>query len=191
WSYLLANIRAGIELHDSTRDLAAKLVVSGMSGGACVNLLRAVMEESSVKGTRRWQERFDDIPNLVSSWEKKLGGTSVVLSGRLLQSSAEFVAGFVPPDYLIDGLLQRRYIYSMTAPTGFGKTCIALRIAAHVPLGMELAGRQVEKGRVLYFAGENPDDVRTRWIKQCEELGQNPDQMGVVFLPGTPTLSNK
>lgn len=191
WSYLLANIRAGIELHDSTRDLAAKLVVSGMSGGACVNLLRAVMEESTAPHDARWQERFDDIPNLVSSWEKKLGGTSVVLSGRLFQSSAEFVAGFVPPDYLIDGLLQRRFVYSMTAPTGTGKTCIALRMTAHVALGMKLAEMEVEKGRVLYFAGENPDDVRTRWIKQCEELGQNPDQMGVVFLPGAPSISDK
>src|SRR5262249_38350148 len=40
----------------------------------------------------------------------------------LMQSSAEFVAGFVPPDYLIDGLLQRRYVYSFTGPTGSGKT---------------------------------------------------------------------
>jgi len=112
-------------------------------------------------------------------------------AARLLQSSAEFVAGFVPPDYQIDGLLQRRYIYSMTAPTGAGKTAITMRIAAHVALGFELAGREVEQGSVLYFAGENPDDVRTRWIKLCEELGQNPDIMDVVFLPGTPIISNK
>ena len=106
-----------------------------------------------------------------------------VASWRLLRSSAEFVAGFVPPDYLIDGLVQRRYIYALTAPTGFGKTSIALRITAHVALGMELAGMEVEQGTVLYFAGENPDDVRTRWIKQCEELGQDPDKMDVVFFP--------
>src|SRR5262249_42607783 len=31
---------------------------------------------------------------------------------RLIQSSAQFVQGFVPPDYLIDGLLQRRFLYS-------------------------------------------------------------------------------
>jgi Bifunctional DNA primase/polymerase, N-terminal/AAA domain/Primase C terminal 2 (PriCT-2) len=111
---------------------------------------------------------------------------------RLLLSSAEFVGGFVPPDYLIDGLLQRRYVYSMTAPTGAGKTSIALRMAAHVSLGIELtADMQVEKGRVLYFAGENPDDVRTRWIKQCEELEQDPAEMDVIFLPGAPAISDK
>jgi len=110
---------------------------------------------------------------------------------NLILSSAEFVAGFVPPDYLIDDLLQRRYVYAMTAPTGTGKTCIALRMAAHVALGLKLAGMEVEKGRVLYFAGENPDDVRTRWIKQCEELEQNPDEMDVFFLPGAPSISDK
>jgi len=194
WSYLLANIHAGVELHDSTRDLAAKLVVSGMAGGAAVNLLRAAMQESKAPRDIRFTERLKDIPNLVTSAEETFGGTHIDLAGlkaNLLQSSAEFVAGFVPPDYLVDGLLQRRYVYSMTAPTGFGKTAIALRIAAHVALGIELAGMEVEQGYVLYFAGENPDDVRTRWIKQCEELGLDPDEMNVVFLPGTPPISNK
>lgn len=109
---------------------------------------------------------------------------------KLLLSSAEFVAGFMPPDYLIDGLMQRRYVYSLTAPTGAGKTCIALHIAMCVALGMKLAEMDVEKGSVLFFAGENPDDVRSRWIKLCEVMGQNPDGIDVVFMPGTPPISN-
>jgi hypothetical protein len=108
---------------------------------------------------------------------------------NLLQSSAEFVAGFVPPDYLIDGLLQRRSVYSLTAGTGTGKTAVALRMVAHVALGLELADLEVEKGRCLFFAGENPDDVRSRWIKLCEELEQGPADMDVYFLPGTPPIS--
>jgi len=83
---------------------------------------------------------------------------------RLAQSSAEFVAGFVPPDYLIEGLLQRRFIYSLTAATGTGKTAIALLLAALVSRGANLGKLEVAKGRVLYFAGENPDDVRMRWL---------------------------
>jgi hypothetical protein len=79
----------------------------------------------------------------------------------LIQSSAAFIAAYVPPDYLIDGLLQRRYCYSLTGRTGDGKTAIALLVAAHVGIGKPLASREVEKGRVVIFAGENPDDVRT------------------------------
>jgi hypothetical protein len=64
------------------------------------------------------------------------GGTKAApASSRLIQSSAEFVAGFRPPDYLVDGIIQRRFLYSMTAPPGAGKTCIALRIAMHAALG--------------------------------------------------------
>ena len=110
---------------------------------------------------------------------------------NLMQTSAEFVAGYVPPDYLIDGLLQRRYVYSFTAPTGGGKTSIALLIAAHVAQRPVLAGREVEKGRVLFFAGENPDDVRTRWIMLCEEMKIDPDSMDVVFMPFTLDLSEQ
>ncbi len=110
---------------------------------------------------------------------------------RLIQSSAEFVGGFVPPDPLIEGLLQRRYVYSMTGPTGSGKTCVALLIAAHAALGRPLDGKEVEKVRVLFFAGENPDDVRMRWIKLCEEMGQDPGNMDVFFLPGTPPISSE
>ena len=40
---------------------------------------------------------------------------------RLIRTSAEFVADFKPPDYLIDGLLQRRFLYSLTAPTNIGR----------------------------------------------------------------------
>lgn len=106
----------------------------------------------------------------------------------LFQTSAEFVPDFIPPDYLIDGLLQRRFVYSMTGRTGDGKTAILLLIAAHVAHGLPLAGREVERGRVLFFAGENPDDVRTRWIKLCEEMQLDPDTTDVVFMPYTLDL---
>ena len=104
----------------------------------------------------------------------------------LIQTSAEFVANFVPPDYLIDGLIQRRFVYAMTAPTSNGKTSIVLRLAAHVGLGLKLGDREVEQGRVLYLAGENPDDVRMRWIKLCEEMEVEPKDMPVYFLPSNP-----
>jgi hypothetical protein len=111
--------------------------------------------------------------------------------GPLIQTSAEFVANFVPPEYLIDGLIQRRFIYSMTAPTGAGKTSIALRLTAHIGLGLKLGNHEVEQGKVLYLAGENPDDVRMRWIKLCEELGVEPKDVPVFFLPSNPRLSDK
>ena len=46
WQYLVDRIRAGEALHDSLRDLAAKLVTSGMEAGAVVNFLKGLMESS-------------------------------------------------------------------------------------------------------------------------------------------------
>ena len=58
----------------------------------------------------------------------------------LIVSSAEFLEGFVPPDYMIDGLVQRRFCYSLTAPTGHGKTAVALLLAASKALGLPIGG---------------------------------------------------
>jgi hypothetical protein len=108
----------------------------------------------------------------------------------LLVSSADFAAGFVPPDYAIDGLVQRRYLYSLTANTGGGKTAVALLLAAMKALGRRLGERDVDQGHVLYFAGENPADICARWIALCEQLGVDPAAMKVHFLPGTGKLSD-
>jgi AAA domain len=108
-----------------------------------------------------------------------------------MQSSAEFVTNFVPPDYLIDGLIQRRFIYSMTGPTGEGKTSVALLLALFVDRGWSLDNRQIDKGKVLFLAGENPDDVRMRWIKLLDDMKVPADEVNVFFVPGSLALSNK
>ena len=104
---------------------------------------------------------------------------------RLIMSSAGFVAGFVPPDYLIDGILQRRFCYSFTAKTGAGKTAILLLIAACVGAGGKALGdRTVERGRVLVLAGENADDVRMRWIAMAQQMDFDVNNVEVYFIPG-------
>ena len=110
---------------------------------------------------------------------------------RLIKTSEEFVASLKAPDYLIKGVLQRRFIYSMTAPTGAGKTCIAMRIAAHVAFGVPLLGRPVKQGGVLFLAGENPDDVKMRWIKLAEEMAVDVNTSRICWLDARVPLSKK
>ncbi|WP_445222125.1 AAA family ATPase [Bradyrhizobium sp. Pa8] len=102
-----------------------------------------------------------------------------------IQTSAEFIRGFQPPDYHIDGVSQKGYLYSTTAMTGTGKTAVLLLLAALTMLGKPLGDREVEKGRVVYFAGENPDDVRMRWIAMAHHLDFDPDCVDVHFIAGT------
>ena len=71
WQYLYDNILKGDDLHDSLRDLAAKLIASGTHPGAAVNQLRALMEASHAPRDDRWNARFDDIPRLVDSAVEK------------------------------------------------------------------------------------------------------------------------
>jgi hypothetical protein len=107
----------------------------------------------------------------------------------LIKSSAEFVADFTPPEYVLDGILQRRFCYSFTGKTGAGKTAVMLRLSAHVALGLPLGDREVEQGRVLYFAGENPTDVRMRWLALAQQMGFDINAIDVHFIPGTFKIS--
>ena len=64
-----------------------------------------------------------------------------------------------------------------------------LLIAAHVALGRPIGKYEVTRGRVLYFAGENPDDVRMRWIAMSQYLEFDIGTIHVSFIPGTFKIS--
>lgn len=104
-------------------------------------------------------------------------------------TSAEFVRGFVPPDYHLDGVFQSRFFYSMTGMTGTGKTAVLLLLAAATAMGFTIGGREVKKGRVIYMAGENPDDVQMRWIAYGHHLGFDPADVDVHFVKGTTDVA--
>ena len=104
-------------------------------------------------------------------------------------SSKEFTQGFVAPDYLIDGVMQRSFFYSLTGATGGGKTAIALVLAAHIALGRPLGGAEVTQGRVLYLAGENSDDLRMRWIAMSEHEQFDSNNIDVHFLDARISIS--
>jgi hypothetical protein len=63
----MAASEPGAPLHDS---FGGKLVRSGMSKGAAVNLLRAELDNSEAEHDECWKERRDDIPRLVDGAEE-------------------------------------------------------------------------------------------------------------------------
>jgi hypothetical protein len=50
----------------------------------------------------------------------------------LLTSRAKFLADFVAPDYLVDGIIQRLSLYALTGLTGGGKAALALELTSAV-----------------------------------------------------------
>jgi hypothetical protein len=97
-------------------------------------------------------------------------------------SSDEFCESFIPPDPLVEGIIMRGFIYALTAHTGKGKTAVALLIAHCVATGRKLGELDVEKGRVLFLAGENPVDVQMRWIAMSQQLDFDRKNIDVKFI---------
>jgi hypothetical protein len=87
------------------------------------------------------------------------------------------------------GILQKRRIYALTGRTGDGKTAIKLSLSYHFAEKVPLAGREVERCRVLYLAGENPDDVKGRWIAMGDHLGFDTKTIDVHFVEGVFKVS--
>jgi hypothetical protein len=83
--------------------------------------------------------------------------------------------------------LQHRFLYSLTASTGHGKTALALLIATLVgsrdPTGT-IGEHDVQTGHVLYFVGENPDDIRMRVIGIDAMRKGGGDTDLISFIPG-------
>jgi hypothetical protein len=120
WGYLYSNIYNGRALHDSLRDLAAKLIKSGTSGGAAVNQLRALMQASLAPHDARWQERYDDIPRAVESAEQRFRepepepAPAPIIPGTIDETLAVFrkwlVLDDLTPVYALFGAVAANYL---------------------------------------------------------------------------------
>ena len=66
---LIANIRNGLNLHDSINRLAAKYIAQGSSINGAIARLQAYMNDSKARleRTKDWQARYDDIARSVES----------------------------------------------------------------------------------------------------------------------------
>jgi len=137
WQYLFDNIREGRELHDSLRDLAAKLIASGASAGAATNQLRALMKSSTAPHDDRWRERFNEIPRLVESAGKFRAEATAeakpdLTPGTIGETLATFQRWLILPDptpvYAVLGALAANYLdgdpvwLGLIAPPSSAKT---------------------------------------------------------------------
>src|SRR5271154_4889472 len=95
----------------------------------------------------------------------------------------EFLAQFVPPHYLVDGVLQHHCLYSLTGKTGAGKTNVAVLLAALVAdpvAGQKFGSHDVEPGRVLYIPAENKTDVQMRAIGLVHRMYLDPARLNLL-----------
>nr|WP_283258481.1 AAA family ATPase [Pseudomonas sp. GX19020] len=90
-----------------------------------------------------------------SAYAEYSGGLPEVPKWRI-QSAADFVADFVAPEYIIDGVIRREMVYTLTAPTGSGKTAVmlysAIAIADGAPGYIERGQRRLDVIEVIALA---------------------------------------
>ncbi|TCB30469.1 HTH domain-containing protein [Rhizobium leguminosarum bv. viciae] len=101
-----------------------------------------------------------------------------------LITTQQFLGRMLPPDYLVDGLLLRGSTYTLTGPTGHGKTLVALLMAIRISRGEWFCGRKCRKGPVTFFAAENPDNVRIQFFSLCAEMGIEPETVDIRWHDG-------
>lgn len=82
------------------------------------------------------------------------------LLSRMLDRDA--LDTIVPPDYLVDGLLDLDSESWIIGAPGSYKSFVALDIAAHVALGLEWRGRRVNRHDVVYVAAEGQKGIPGR-----------------------------
>ena len=87
------------------------------------------------------------------------------------ESITTFIGSYKPLEYVVDGLIVRGYLYSLTSRPNDGKTAVATALSLHIAVGRTFAGMAVSPGRILYLCGENPDDLRVRLVAACHEFG--------------------
>jgi hypothetical protein len=183
WEALVQDVISGGNYHQALVVLAAKALRAGMKDGAAVNLLRALMESSVGPRDERWQARYADIPRSVSSAREKIGEATAEAApdqetAATPASLDEWDAGDdtdpIPPrGWLLANQFCRRFLSSILAPGGTGKT--ALRMLQYIALatGRPLTGQHVfRRSRVLMLGFEDDrDEMRRRIRAVCMHHG--------------------
>ena len=120
-----------------------------------------------------------------SGWPTKAGEAKPALESRAaanrILTGAEFIAGHVPPVWLIDGIVQRGRLYACTSLTGHGKTAVWLFNACMIHAGRMIGQLDIFQGNVLILAGENPADLEARMIGMAQ--GLQPAAQSVALRP--------
>jgi hypothetical protein len=177
WTGLIQNIIGGKSYHDSIVKLAAKMVVSGMSDGAVINHMRALMDSSTGPRDDRWQSRYDDIPRAVESARIKYGNRE--------ETGQERAPGEEPPprrltiinmsnwdsepvpgqEWAVLDRFPLRQCALFTGEGSVGKSSTQLHLSAAHSLARDWLGTLPEPGPSIFVDAEDEDKVMHRRLK--------------------------
>jgi KaiC/GvpD/RAD55 family RecA-like ATPase len=145
--------------------------------------------EQTPEGDRdkRWKERREAIPRLVESAGKF---TPIAADpDRFKAISALELINRPMPLWQIKGLFHQQSIVMLVAPSGDGKSMVALDIAVVVAEGGFWRGRKVTKGKVVYVVAEGAGTFSKRLAAIQQHRGDElPENLAII--PAAPNLSS-
>jgi hypothetical protein len=103
-------------------------------------------------------EQFDEFV------AREVGDRIAARAAISIRTGAMFAREYKPLEYVIDGILPKGTLTTITGPGNVGKTALGMLIAACVANGRPFDGRIVMQGHVLYASAENTVDFRHRYI---------------------------
>ena len=92
------------------------------------------------------------------------GGKAKANGAVFIRPGDQFADEYQPLVYIIDTILPKGTLTTITGAGNIGKTALGMLIAAHKANGAVLNGWEVTKGNVLYASAENTTDFRHRYI---------------------------
>ena len=102
---------------------------------------------------------------------------------------AHFIETAKAPEFLIDRLIQRGRLHTLTAATYHGKTTTLAYMFLCVAARMKFAGLHTEQGRCVLFAGENTDDTAAKFLVACRYWKLDPRDLPVTVIPAAFDLA--
>lgn len=185
WQYLVGRIHAGEALHDSTRDVAAKLVTAGMAAGAAVNLLQALLASSSAPHDERWRERYADIPHLVATAEPYRTKPDAAATPMVIDAAAWQGQPVPARQWAVPDRVPQRNVTLVSGSGAVGKSTLLLQLSAAHVVARDWFGTVPIPGPVLYLsAEEDADELHFRTAAIAAHLAVPLSALkGLHFLP--------
>jgi RecA-family ATPase len=161
WPY--AKIVAGLDYHASLVSLSAKYVAAGMTDGAIVNSLRALMDASTGERDDRWQARFDAIPRIVRSAREKIAAPAKPAAKLAMTDATTWQdRPIAPRRWWSHKRVPARNVTLLGGDGGTGKTLVALQAGAGNAIGPALpdwVGSVIENhGPTIFFSAEEDEE---------------------------------
>lgn len=148
-------------------------------GDYCARLVRKALDRKMPTEALE-AAKMSAAPHLAALNEKL---ASTPIPPPLFRPFAEFAAEYTPLRYVVDGIIVRGSLYTLTSRTGAGKTTWLSSLAVAIASADgAIVANKIEGGNVAYMTFENPDDFRMKIIAASVAHRKGVNELGGLLI---------